>query len=81
MMALDYQPLSVDHLHTVEPRYKISSRKYFTVNVLPTIKRNIGTKLCKLLEDVEFLSLTTDIWSTSLTNESFISMHGCPMDW
>ena len=27
-----------------------------------------------MLKDVEFLSLTTDIWSTSLSNESLISM-------
>ena len=81
MMALDYQPLSVvsdvgftSLLYTTEPRYKIPSKKYFTDNGLPTIKENIDTKLCELLKDVEFLSLTTDIWSTSLTNESLISM-------
>ena len=44
-----------------------------TDNVLPKIKENIDTKLAQLLKDVEFLSLTTDIWSTSLSNES-ISM-------
>ena len=81
MMALDYQLLSVVSdvgftrlLHTIEPRYKIPSRKYFTDNVLPKIKENIDTKLFELLKDVEFLSLTTDIWSTSLSNESLISM-------
>jgi len=42
--------------------------------VLPTIKENIDTKLCELLKDVEFLSLTTDILDTSLINESLISM-------
>ncbi|XP_065891625.1 zinc finger BED domain-containing protein 4-like [Dysidea avara] len=81
MTALDYQPLSVVSdvgftrlLHTIKPRYKMPSRKYFTNNVLPKIKENIDTKLFELLKDVEFLSLTTDIWSTSLSNESLISM-------
>ena len=81
MMALDYQPLSVVNdvgftrlLQTIEPKYKVPSRKYFTDNVLPKIKENINTKLAQLLKDVEFLSLTTDIWSTSLSNESLISM-------
>ena len=81
MMALDYQPLSVvtdvgftSLLQTIEPRYKIPSRKYFTDNVLPKIKENIDTKLAQSLKDVEFLSLTTDIWSTNLLNESLISM-------
>ena len=79
MMALDYQPLSVVSdagftrlLQTIEPRYKVPSRKYFTDNVLPKIKENIDTKLAQLLKGVEFLSLTTDIWSTSLSNESLI---------
>ena len=80
-MALDYQPLSVVNdigfthlLQTVEPKYKIPSRKYFTDNVLPKINETIDTKLAQLLKDVEFLSLTTDIWSTSLSNESLISL-------
>ena len=50
------------------------SRKYFTDNVLPKITENTDTKLAQLLKGVEFLSLTTDIWSTSLSNESLISM-------
>jgi len=81
MMALDYQPLSVVTdvgfirlLQVVKPMYKMPSRKYFTDNVLPKIKESIDTKLAELLKDVEFLSLTTDIWSTSLSNESLISM-------
>ena len=61
-------------LQTIEPRYKMPSRKYFTDNVLLKIKENIDTKLAQLLQDVEFLSLTTDIWSSSLSNESLISM-------
>ena len=81
MMALDYQPLSVINdvgftnlLKMIEPRYKMPSRKYFTDNVLPKIKENIDKKLAQLLKDVEFLSLTIDIWSTSLSNELLISM-------
>ena len=81
MMALDYQPLLVvtdvgftSLVQTIEPRYKMPSRKYFTDNVLPKIKESIDVKLAQLLKDVEFLSLTTDIWSTSLSNESLISM-------
>ena len=81
MMALDYQPLSVVNdigftrlLQTVERKYKIPSRKYLTNNVLPKIKETINTKLVQLLKDVEFLSSTTDIWSTSLSNELLISL-------
>ena len=81
IMVLDYQPLSVvtdvgftSLLQTIEPRYKMPSRKYFTDNVLPKIKESTDAKLAQLLKDVKFLSLTTDIWRTSLSNESLISM-------
>ena len=61
MMTLDYQPLSVvtdvgftSLLQTIEPRYKMPSRKYFTDNVLSKIKESIDAKLAQLLKDVEF---------------------------
>ena len=81
MMAIDYQPFSIVSdvgftrlLKTLEPRYNVPSRKYFTENVVPRIKQDIDTRLAELIKDVPFISLTTDIWSTSLTNESLISM-------
>ena len=52
IMALDCIPANVGFtclLHTIEPRYKIPSRKDFTDNVLPKIKENIDTKLFELL--------------------------------
>ena len=39
-------------------------------------RKTLTQKLAQLLIDVEFLSLTTDIWSTSLSNESLINMTG-----
>ena len=41
---------------------------------MPRIKQDIDTRLTELIKDVPFISLMTDIWSTSLTNESIISM-------
>ena len=61
-------------MYIIELRYNIPSRKYFTENVLPKIKSNIDAKLAELLADVEFLSLTTDIWSSSFSHESLISI-------
>ena len=81
MMAIDYQPFSIVSdvgftrlLKTLEPRYNVPSRKYFTENVVPRIKQDIDTRLAELIKDVPFISLTTDIWSANLTNESLISM-------
>ena len=81
MMRLDYQPLSVVTdvgfsrlLQTIEPRYKILSRKYFLIMYCLRSRNTLTQKVAQLLIDVEFLSLTTDIWSTSLSNESLINM-------
>ena len=41
---------------------------------MPQIKQDIDTRLAELIKDIPFISLTTDIWSTSLTNESLINM-------
>jgi len=58
----------------MELRYNIPSRNHFTESVLPKIKSNIDAKLAELLADVEFFSLTTDIWSSSLSHELLISV-------
>jgi len=81
MMALDFQPYSIvtdggfsQLLKTLEPRYILPSRRYFTDKVVPGIANAINSKLAELLKDVPHFSLTTDIWSISLTNQSLISL-------
>ena len=82
MMALDFQPYSIvsdtgfTELLTLEPRYNLPSRRYFTEDVVPSIANYINSKLAEVLKDVTYLSLTTDIWSTSLTNQSLITLTG-----
>ena len=61
-------------LKTLEPRYTLPSRRYFTDKVVPEIANAINSKLPELVKDVPHFSLTTDIWSTSLTNQSLISL-------
>ena len=81
MMALDFQPYSIvsdtgftELLKTLEPRYTLPSRRYFTEDVVPGIASAINSKLAVVLKDVTYFSLTTDVWSTSLTNQSLISL-------
>jgi len=52
----------------------LPSRHYFTDQVVPGIANAINLKLAELVKDVPHFSLTTDIWSTSLTNQSLISL-------
>ena len=83
MMALDFQPLSIVSdvgfirlLNTLEPRYKLPSRRYFTDKVIPEIKQSVDLKIAELIKNVQYLSFTMDTWSTSLNNQSLISLTG-----
>ena len=68
MMALDFQPYSIvsdtgftELLKTLEPRYTLPSRRYFTEDVVPGIASAISSTLAVLLKDVTYFSLTTDV--------------------
>ena len=73
MIAIDYQPVSiVDHegfkslISTLEPKYHMSSRKYFTEPVIPSIANRIRTNIATQLKvGAEYLSS--------------LLMHGVPM--
>ena len=81
MIATDNQPFSVVHdtgfnrlIKTLEPRYVLPSRKYFSESIVSDIKEKINAKLAEMLIGVPYVSLTTDIWSSSSAQESLISL-------
>ena len=80
MIAVDNQPfclvedIGFTHLlHTLEPRYKLPSQKYFSERVIPsmiaTMHDSISTKLC----DINDFSFTPDIWSTNVASDLLLS--------
>ena len=80
VIAVDNQPFSLVEdigftclLHTLEPRYKLPTWKYFSETVIPsmvaTVHDSISTKLC----DINNFSFTTDIWSTNVASDSLLS--------
>ena len=81
MIVLDLQPISVMEdegftalIHTLEPRYTLPSRKYFTDTVLTRIHKGIVSKVEEQIANVDLFSFTTDIWSTEVSNYSMISL-------
>lgn len=83
MICLDNQPFSLVEstgfkrlLNTISPQYKPPSRKYFTDKIIPDIYNRVRIKISKVLGEASFISLTSDIWTCSNTNESFISITG-----
>ncbi|XP_038157148.1 zinc finger BED domain-containing protein 4-like [Cyprinodon tularosa] len=80
-IALDDQPLSVIEdigfrrlLSVLEPRYEIPSRQYITDRELPKLYDFVKRHIQSLLQDVSAISLTTDIWTSSVSPVSLISL-------
>nr|XP_012218835.1 PREDICTED: zinc finger BED domain-containing protein 4-like [Linepithema humile] len=81
MIALDAEPFNIVErngfirlMNHLCPRYKIPSRKYFSDTMMPNIYENIKEKVKDKLKDSAYISFTTDIWTSSVNNESFISL-------
>ncbi len=79
-MALDMRPFSVvendgfTHLLSVlEPRYQLPSRPHFSQNVLPHLYSEVRAKLVKDMSNAKFIALTTDGWTSRVT-QSFMTI-------
>ena len=80
MIALDCQPISFVEdigfsrlMQLVKPNYVIPSRKYFSQKIIPQIKSKVLFKVKAAINESEYISFTTDIW-TNNSNHSFISL-------
>ncbi|KAJ8930276.1 hypothetical protein NQ314_016943, partial [Rhamnusium bicolor] len=81
MIALDNQPytLVTDRgfnrlMETLQPHYKIPSRKYFTDTVIPDVCNSCRAKVLENISAAEFISVTTNMWTSDVNNNSFISL-------
>lgn len=80
MICLDIQPFSVVSdigfqrvINYLEPRYNIPSRKYFSSTKIPEMYRSERENVKLKLEEVEKVSITTDMW-TSSANDDYLSL-------
>jgi len=81
MIAVDCHPLSLVEdegfirlLKHLELRYPLPSRRYFTDNVLTKLFEALWDTVQQMITGVKYISFTTDIWSTCISNESLISL-------
>ena len=80
MIAIDCQPISiVDHkgfkslVTTLEPKYQMPSRKYFSETVIPSIARRIRVTIASQLQkSAEYVSFTTDAWSSDVKSDALL---------
>ncbi|XP_023662393.2 zinc finger BED domain-containing protein 4-like [Paramormyrops kingsleyae] len=80
-IALSDQPLSeVENvgflrlLHVLEPRYDVPSRRYMTDTELPKLHDSVKKHIHSLLQASSAFSFTTDIWTSSVSPVSLISL-------
>ena len=82
MIAVDCQPISVVEssgfkalIHTIAPKYRIPSRKYFAETVIPNIAQGIRAEVqAKLQEGADYISFTTDVWSSDVNSDSLLGL-------
>ena len=85
IIAIDIRPVSIvedvgfiNFMKTLEPCYKIPSRKYSNENIFPKVIAGVKTELHKMLHTPEYIvkhySYTTDIWSTNVAHKSLLSL-------
>ena len=73
MIVLDCQLYSVvddvgfkDLIRTLEPKYQIP--------VIPSMAHTIESRIKNLLEGIQYISFTTDIWSCNVNSDSLLSV-------
>lgn len=68
-------------LHTLEPRYVIPSRKYFSETAVPQIYKDIKEKVKENLSRAERVALTCDAWTRATQFYITITAHHIAGDW
>lgn len=66
-------------LKTFAPKWKCTSSRHFTNALLPSLMNSIQDKVKSLLNDVNHLSITVDVW-TDRRGKSFIGITGHFLD-
>ena len=60
----------------LQPRYLIPSRHFFSENALPQLYDDTKKKVLNEITKAQSVSFTSDIWTCSSSNETFISLSG-----
>ena len=88
MIAVDNQPFMVVEdlgflrlINGICPKYKVPSRHYFSDTVIPELVKRAEAAVGALLNNVSDIYFTSDIWTCSHNNNTFISLTGHWIAW
>lgn len=80
-VARDMQPLRIvekagfrQFVEGLQPRFELPGRKWLTDTGLPKLCNDVKERIRRCLDDAEWVSFTSDIWTADHTNVSFISL-------
>ena len=81
MIAVDLQPFSVVEdlgfnrlLNNMCPNYRVTSRKYIKDNIVTDIHHKVKNMIQEEINNATFMSFTSDGWTASTANTSFLSL-------
>ena len=88
MIAVDNQPFMIVEdlgflrlINSISPKYKVPSRHYFSNTVIPELVKRAESAVRAFLDNVTDISFTSDIWTCSHNNNTFISLTGHWVAW
>lgn len=64
----------------LQPCYKLPGRTYFTNTVIPQLFDKCKLAIIESLSQVEWISFTTDMWTSDVNYQSYISLTGHWLD-
>jgi hypothetical protein len=81
IIVLDNQPYVMDEdmgfvclMKHIGPRYHIPDWRHFSETVIPNLAKKAEATVSKLLDKADHVSFTSDIWTCSHNNDTFISL-------
>lgn len=81
MIAIDMEPYHIVEkagfislVKTLEKRYSMPSRKYFTDRVIPDIYQQVCSRLYEMTASATSIAFSTDTWTTDNTTESYFGL-------
>ncbi|EGT46878.1 hypothetical protein CAEBREN_24165 [Caenorhabditis brenneri] len=87
MICTDHLPLRtvekagfLNLMKKIQPKYKMKSRNYFSNTVLLNLKDELERKVKEDLLSMDYISITTDGWSSKDSKQSLLSVTGHWLD-
>ena len=69
-------------LQTFDKQYELPGRKYFSNAAVPKLYNDLRENISPVLQDVDYLALTTDMWSScNMMPYMSVTAHFVSKDW